>query len=756
LSYEIHAPQLVELGYDPTPCHGKDAFLPGWPERPKAALQFEQHKGCSIGIVLGGPKNVIALDIDVPFEPAASIIKDYIVDNLPAMPERIGKAPKRLYLCRSENPRKKARSKVFNEIDGNTGEILCDPDGKEIKIDIELLANGQQFIASGIHPDTKKKYIWPGDSILDYPADELPVVSDAEIDALIKFSEGVFEKYFIPTTSKSEKSSSGHKLNLFDGSNPPLGQIAEALTYLSADDYDDFWIRFGLALRNSYGSTDDVFEVWRTWSETSKQYDDTGKNSCAAKWATFKDPSKGVRAVTVASIIDEAKKAGWSGPTLASDTVDEINQDYAVILVGGRLAILREFLDEEGQPTNQFLSVDGFKQWMGNRFTKVGKKDVPLAAQWMQSPGRRQYSGLVFAPSGAPEDYYNLWKGFGIGADNSGSCQLFLDHVLENICANDGTLFSWVMGWFAHIVQHPDDKLGTSLVLRGKQGTGKTVVGSVFGKLFGQHYVQVADPRYIVGQFNSHLSSCLLLHCDEGFWAGDKGAEGKLKDLVTGGHQLIEFKGKEPIRVRNLVRLLITSNHGWVVPAGFEERRFCVLDAGEAHMQDHDYFAAIFDELDNGGYEALLYGLQNLDLSKVNLRKVPDTVALAEQKYETMTPEQSWWFECLRNGVVCEPDEAWRSVVGCNEAFDSYVAHAGKLGIRRRAAQVVLGTALKKLAPGCNRSRRSFDKLVPTDTGGWEKEPTREYAYFFPSLEVCRTAFDKLLGVETNWESDDV
>jgi hypothetical protein len=30
------------------------------------------------------------------------------------------------------------------------------------------------------------------------------------------------------------------------------------------------------------------------------------------------------------------------------------------------------------------------------------------------------------------------------------------------------------------------------------------------------------------------MISLLMLHADEGFWAGDKKAEGKLKDLVTG------------------------------------------------------------------------------------------------------------------------------------------------------------------------------------------------------------------------------
>ena len=144
------------------------------------------------------------------------------------------------------------------------------------------------------------------------------------------------------------------------------------------------------------------------------------------------------------------------------------------------------------------------------------------------------------------------------------------------------------------------------------------------GSLLGEHYVLVSDPRFVTGRFNSHLVSCLLLHADEGFWAGDRQAEGKLKDLITGDHHFIEYKGKEPIRVSNYVRLLVTGNPDWLVPAGFEERRFAVLDIGERHMQDHAYFAAIDAEMENGGREALLDHLLKFDLKSVDLRSNPE------------------------------------------------------------------------------------------------------------------------------------
>jgi Family of unknown function (DUF5906) len=98
----------------------------------------------------------------------------------------------------------------------------------------------------------------------------------------------------------------------------------------------------------------------------------------------------------------------------------------------------------------------------------------------------------------------------------------------------------------------------------------------------------VADPRYITGRFNARMISLLLLHADEAFWAGDKQAEGKLKDLVTGDWHPIEFKGVDPIPIRNYVRLLVTGNPDWLVPAAMEERRIAVLDVGDEQRENYD------------------------------------------------------------------------------------------------------------------------------------------------------------------------
>jgi hypothetical protein len=435
--------------------------------------------------------------------------------------------------------------------------------------------------------------------------------------------------------------------------------------------------------------------------------------------------------------------------------VAKLNESYALVIVGDKTVIM--------QPGKEikFLALSAFNAWHANRFvTWIDDEDeeikIPLAKYWMTHKDRRQYEGLVFAPLRDVAGHFNLWRGFAV-EPKPGDCLKFLAHVKDNVCRGDVELFNWVIGWFAQIVQCPDKKIGTALVLRGKQGVGKTIVGQVFGSLLGDHYLLVADPRYITGRFNSHLASLLLLHADEGFWAGDHAAEGKLKDLITGDHHFIEYKGKEAFRVRNYLRLLVTGNPDWLVPAGFEERRFAVLDVGEGHMQDIPYFAAIVKEMNSGGRGALLDHLAKFDLATVDLRTIPKTAALLDQKLSSLTPEKGWWLDVLTRGEL-----PW----GCNEPrscpahrlFEHYIKHANKQGVRRRAIETQIGIFLNRHVPGLIKKEGSYAGvgviINPNVVVPGSKAKVDDFLgtiYTFPPLANCRAAFAKMMQQDFAW-----
>jgi hypothetical protein len=306
------------------------------------------------------------------------------------------------------------------------------------------------------------------------------------------------------------------------------------------------------------------------------------------------------------------------------------------------------------------------------------------------------------------------------------------------------------------MVQRPRERIGTAIVLRGKMGTGKTVVGDVIGSLFASHYFLVDDPRYLVGQFNAHMASCLLLQVDEGFWAGDKAAEGRLKGLVTAPKQMIESKGVDPIRLDNYVRLLFSSNENWVVPAGMDERRFAVFDVADHWKEDHGRFARVYVELDNGGREALLADLLavNLDAADApNLRLIPKTSALLDQKIRSLDPVAAWWLQRLIDGAQTHRSIAWRERVPISTLFNDYIRTNEKIGVRRRASETEFGTAFRRLVPdlGCVRSTE--------DVEVWNEEThqsltmtKRVRCYSFPSLEQCRGSFEAALRQAYPWD----
>lgn len=437
-------------------------------------------------------------------------------------------------------------------------------------------------------------------------------------------------------------------------------------------------------------------------------------------------------------------------PTTRDEVVAALNEEYALILVGDRPAVLRESTTADGLRDFKLLSVTGFREWLRPRKVFLHDRPIPASTIWLNSGDRREYEGFDFSPGQPPRDrYYDLWTGWAVEPSEEGSCARFLEHIAENVCGGDDALYSWVIGWFAAIVQRPTEKLGTSIALRGPQGVGKSIIGDEIGKLFGRHYQSVASDRFVTGRFNAHLLDCLLLQLEEATWGGDHSAAGKLKDLITGTHQLIEYKGKEPIRLPNYVRVLITSNNEWVVPAGLEERRFCVLDVGEAQIQNGPYFAKIRRELDaNGGRgrRKLLHHLLTMELSDIPLRQVPSTAGLFSQQVASLSSEMAWWLDVLMAGQL-PGDKAGEGWAPTHAIHQHYAEHAHLRGTQRRSSETSFGMLLRRYVP-IERVRKTV-----MDAGAGKQ--SRPWCWSFPPLAECRRQFAERTRTAPVWDEPD-
>ena len=176
--------KLLANGYHPVPVLGKvPAPMKGWQNVCKTAAEYEirrwsrDYSNCVNTGILGGL--VVAPDIDVLVPELAERLAFKCAQILGHSPlRRVGRAPKILFCYRVEAPIRKL----------STPALILD-DGGEHKV--EILAEGQQFVAFGVHPDTGQPYRWGEQSPLDTPLSELPLVTLEKIQHFVAEAEKI-------------------------------------------------------------------------------------------------------------------------------------------------------------------------------------------------------------------------------------------------------------------------------------------------------------------------------------------------------------------------------------------------------------------------------------------------------------------------------------------------------------------------------------------------------------------------------------
>jgi hypothetical protein len=307
-------------------------------------------------------------------------------------------------------------------------------------------------------------------------------------------------------------------------------------------------------------------------------------------------------------------------------------------------------------------------------------------------------------------------------------------------------------------VQKPGIQGEVAVVLRGERGTGKGVFARAFGSLFGQHFLHLSDARHLTGNFNAHLRDACIVFADEAFYAGDKQHEGQLKRIVTEPTLMIEPKYRDVTPARNCLHVIVSSNEEWVVPAGVDERRFFVLDVSPCKRKDFQYFDVLDAEQRYGGAAAMLHDLQRRDLTNFNVRNVPSTLALLDQKAQSFRGPEGWWYEVLIEGVAPAegldanapfPDQDWTPSgrdwtqpirVSRDALYADYIEFSKRNREYRPTPKSQFGKMLRKFMPALAEER-------PRQGTG------RNRLYILPPLAECRSSFEKLIGGSIPWEN---
>ena len=444
-----------------------------------------------------------------------------------------------------------------------------------------------------------------------------------------------------------------------------------------------------------------AFELSRLLYASGKKFNELSK----AEWLEMLEAANSAGAAA----LDEYHK-------LVDYEVLQLNRTWSLVLNGNDAFICSQYTCPE----------TGRRVWRMLRQNEFLLAESHWAARpWLKSHLRCTYpGGFVFDPSTTKPSVrgaINLWRGWSVKPE-PGDWSPMEEHIREVLAGGNEKYASYIIRWLAWMIQNPDRQAECALVFRGLKGSGRGSLGRPIRGLCHQHGVHISSPKLLTGDFNNHLRDCIFLFADEALWAGDKTADGKLKQMITEDTLPIEGKGRDAISVKNRLHIMMASNEKFVVPATHDERRYAVFDTSPHKIGDRDYFTRLNDL---SYLPAMLHALQNMDLGEWHPRwDIPQTKALRDQ---------------IR---LNEP--SYRRVL-------RGMLHAG----RPADGDLVLDdfkTACKKIKRNANEAEiESFAQSIPrrVETVG-RKGKKRLTFYKLAALGVVRDWFDRT----EEWEDD--
>lgn len=430
--------------------------------------------------------------------------------------------------------------------------------------------------------------------------------------------------------------------------------------------------------------------------------------------------------------------------------IDSFNAKYLILSLGGKTVIV----DKERFPEGEIRDYHNFCLMLSDQVVHLSKKKTMKKAEfWFNSPlANRKTDGIIFDPSGQADSnpqLFNLWKGFSYQPENNGKEKPFLNYTKEVICQGDESSNQYLIACLADIVQHPTKKNGKAIALRGKQGTGKTFFVEQFGKLFGDAFLKTNRAQDIGSRFNARMANKLVVFCDENFsfWAGPEGHQitSYLKNIITGDTIDVEFKGKDSIIQKNYMRIFLATNDDWVAPVEKNDRRYIVLDVSDKHRNDHAYFAAIQDSLENGGYSGLLYCLLHFDLSKIDFdRDAPITRGKIDNYFEQDGGIDEW----IKDVILSNWDRS-EIKISTDAFFQKFIDDTGLIGMKK----VKFGREMKARFPKSIRKTRSRVKRSTNTYTISNDMPNLEYEYVI-DFNALKEELVEHIGFPIDWESE--
>ena len=634
---------------------------------------------------------IVGFDVDILDQHLADQVVDLIETTLGPTPlVRVGRAPKILLVYR--------RAADFSKI--QTPQLFLD--GQKLKV--EALAEGQQFVADGIHPETGRPYRWTDESPETVHISVLPEVIEDQTRSVISEAERLLRAAGAKPRREESKGPRKPKAHGFAGNffkavneaaladiaswaravfprarlEPGTGAWRISSNDLGRDLEEDLSI-------HPDGIQDFGEEITLTAIDLVQRHGDAVTPIEAALWLCDKlriDPTT----------------LGYAPRPLQAQTTPNGLGDGPLEGEGVSVTDFYAYM-----PMHSYIYAPSRDMWpagsINARIPRIrfgppaenGEPEIVKASTWIDQ--NKPVEQMTWAP-GLPMiikdklileggwidrkdvSCFNLYRPPTIKLGDPTEARRWLDHVRKIYPEDAGHIVLWL----AHRVQHPQDKINHALVLGGKQGIGKDTLLEPVKRAVGPWNFVDVSPQQAVGRFNGFLKS-VILRISEARDVGDTDRfkfYDHIKSFTAAPPDMLRIDEKN-LREHNILNccgVIITSNHkadGIYLPAD-DRRHYVAWSNLDKTAFDTAYWNELWLWYDRGaGYHHVAAYLAQLDLSEFDSKApAPKTPAFWEIVDSARPPEDAELADALDRlhepdtvtlaeiaGVAIEPFNEW-------------------------------------------------------------------------------------------------
>ena len=476
----------------------------GWNTKPVPADAADGLDGAGLLHALSG---TAALDIDDiqsarPWLAERGVDLDALLADDRAVTIDSGRHGRAKLLYRMKRPLRTFKPK------GSGLELRCaTADGKSV----------QDVLPPSIHPDTKKPYAWGGGLLADWrdlqpiPAALLTLWRELEGDAPA------------PIEQQAERP------------RVDLVKLRKAAFKHSPDCEYDEWIKVGMQLHDGTQGAQEGFDIWADWSSKIKRAPYPGEATLKSHWLSFDSSGKHVAtgealAAELPAEPDEFPlvTAEEAAPSAAEAKQKEEKKAAADALIARFVFVIlnQEYFDTE---RHALIGDKAIRHLLTPYMPQKSGREIDPIDRLMRSRAKTNVEAMAFHPGETAifthegRRYANTFLDcFPTPIEPMADELARIDWLFNRI--DDSAYRSWLLQFFAHVVQRPGVKIRTAPLIWSKtEGNGKSTIAHTIPRLLvGSEYYTEVDQGELNSDFNDYLIGKWVVALTE-FRAGTRG-----------------------------------------------------------------------------------------------------------------------------------------------------------------------------------------------------------------------------------------